>query len=451
MEVACHEDVNVSVITLNLARASVSLSSPMHKLAEGVPFDDVHPPIGIHELEMVSVQLHMHVKSELRTNLWIVDTRTDNNSHRPDDTSNPRRDHASSIESAGSEAEDEDMLFGATDCNDDMLAGADDGNTKVMQQPNRPDDSSLKRAASVAKPLSAMDPPKQLMLELLDAGLRQSIAGSPKRASKRIAVSGIESFQPLADIAPALWSPSYQLAISQRAILTPTITHALVKVGCTSARRESLRVKLGELSRRSELLDSRCSGSGARDVQSVQGSISRILWQASQTSLLDPDSAAKLTSSTASRRAGKHDKRDIAVDALDAMSTRTILDNGGTEHESEFPSHGSQATARQRRRTSSGSGVYRPVESTSEHTGPVYRGVAFNNFTNTMPPNSDSGVEDDMLLIYDSLAPATGSAERHSAGAELHEMEQEWGVGRATLEPDRTGDEEMLFDDLCSS
>ncbi|SMR64178.1 unnamed protein product [Zymoseptoria tritici ST99CH_3D1] len=316
MEVACHEDVNVSVITLNLARASVSLSSPMHKLAEGVPFDDVHPPIGIHELEMVSVQLHMHVKSELRTNLWIVDTRTDNNSHRPDDTSNPRRDHASSIESAGSEAEDEDMLFGATDCNDDMLAGADDGNTKVMQQPKRPDDSSLKRAASVAKPLSAMDPPKQLMLELLDAGLRQSIAGSPKRASK------------------PLWSPSYQLAISQRAILTPTITHALVK----------------------------------------------------------------------------------QVEELENMTSGILLVS-----EPWFSSHGAAKAE------------------------DIFR------LRSISACRDDSGVEDDMLLIYDSLAPATGSAERHSAGAELHEMEQEWGVGRATLEPDRTGDEEMLFDDLCSS
>jgi hypothetical protein len=127
----------------------------------------------------------------------------------------------------------------------------------------------------------------QDILELFDAGLRCSIVAKPKGLSKGIQVVSHESFKRLSSIMPSLWSPGYFSGVSTRAVMLPTVSHALSNVCGKHARSATLRNKLAELARRTSASEI-CGG----NPQDVQQTITACLWQAVRYGLLDDHRAA---------------------------------------------------------------------------------------------------------------------------------------------------------------
>lgn len=89
---------------------------------------------------------------------------------------------------------------------------------------------------------------QQDVFELLDAGIHHEIVANPKRRKQGIQLKASCSLKPLAELAPSIWLPGYRSAMSSRAILLPTISHALSNVGIGQARSADLKAKLTEAS-----------------------------------------------------------------------------------------------------------------------------------------------------------------------------------------------------------
>ena len=137
--------------------------------------------------------------------------------------------------------------------------------------------------------------------ELLDAAVRHAISSSPKRLSKGIRVVSHESFTPLADLAPSLWVPGHQRALSSRSIFVPTISHALASIGRSSTRGRGtiLGLKLMELSNRAVSSVTGCEQSLAtreneKDHRTIHNGLSVKIWRSMQCQLIDHDASNRL-------------------------------------------------------------------------------------------------------------------------------------------------------------
>ena len=70
----------------------------------------------------------------------------------------------------------------------------------------------------------------QTILTSLETGLRHVMCGVPSRNFQAHAVTSNEGFDCLPLVAPALWLPDYHRSLSERALLLPTISHAIANV-----------------------------------------------------------------------------------------------------------------------------------------------------------------------------------------------------------------------------
>ena len=162
-------------------------------------------------------------------------------------------------------------------------------------------------------------------LHLIDAAIRLAITSSPKRLDKRFQMSSSESLHRLSDIAPALWSPGYLPALSDRAVFLPTICHAMANVGGERAKSASLMAKMTEIGRQTTMQGSM---SGAAHIE-LQSNVAVPLWRMLQASMHNPETARRLKPLFT----GKHGEDDAAN-----YADHILLDLNQDDEEDEQPS-----------------------------------------------------------------------------------------------------------------
>ncbi|TKA70037.1 hypothetical protein B0A49_08149 [Cryomyces minteri] len=203
----------------------------------------------------------------------------------------------------------ESMLFAESEPQHALLfhAGGDNLYPLLLSDVDAPSSSRKRTADTLAEKDDATGPPnreveQEELIELIDAALRISITDKPLRTASGIKVNSVESSKKLADVSPALWSPDYLPAMSNRAVFVPTISHALSHSLYGRAKSTTLTEKLQELgrldgcqlnARESSLASVADSG---REVDSIHRSVGFSLWQMMQRTLFDANSARRLTS-----------------------------------------------------------------------------------------------------------------------------------------------------------
>jgi hypothetical protein len=134
------------------------------------------------------------------------------------------------------------------------------------------------------------------MLTLLGAAVRFAIASSPTHVATGLRIIASESFRTLAEVAPAIWTPSCSRDLANRAVLLPTVDHALSCIGGVHARSDILRAKMAEVQRRAKNGQHNQGSSGMQHSKAhLEGSrIAIQLWRVLQHTLLDGEGANKL-------------------------------------------------------------------------------------------------------------------------------------------------------------
>jgi hypothetical protein len=147
---------------------------------------------------------------------------------------------------------------------------------------------SLEQPESTAKPaaLHVQGISTKDLLQAIEAGLRFATLKSPIRKVKSATVSSNEAFKSLSGIAPALWVPDYHRSVSSRAVLIPTISHAVANVSSRASTNLGLSEKVRQLARQQSREDDH-EGSRSAHVRVVelQDALSVQIWQGMTSSL----------------------------------------------------------------------------------------------------------------------------------------------------------------------
>lgn len=272
METTASETAGLHLITISLAyreQATKQRRRCLHKLGVDVPFHDVHPPAGVdtQALEVVHLALNVTLSSKHKRRGY------DNDDGRPRDfrdfqPPNTPKTCSDLGFTATLQAQDVDMdicdLESDSDFDELMLGPYDtakeadevDHTPTVMASSPAVGTSLPGSRASIFKRSSSpvdLGPTDECIynadavLELVDAGLRLAVAGSPVRFDKTVRVCGGRKLRPLRSVAPSIWSPGYLPAVVDRAVFLPSISHALSAVTSRTLHTARLRQKAAML------------------------------------------------------------------------------------------------------------------------------------------------------------------------------------------------------------
>ncbi|KAL2013859.1 hypothetical protein VTN00DRAFT_1384 [Thermoascus crustaceus] len=140
----------------------------------------------------------------------------------------------------------------------------------------------------------ATDKSNNVLSGLLDIGFRSLISSNPLRTMGGIERSSAECIRNLSDIAPAVFSPGYRDAVSQRACFVPVIAKAMSSM-LSETNSQSLQQRLFALqeSAISQYGDNLNHGdSSTPDTRSM---IKCLLWRIVQKGVYRPEAARKLS------------------------------------------------------------------------------------------------------------------------------------------------------------
>ncbi|EON62871.1 hypothetical protein W97_02096 [Coniosporium apollinis CBS 100218] len=140
------------------------------------------------------------------------------------------------------------------------------------------------------------------LTQLVDAALRLTIRERATKLPPGLKVKRTDLVARLSEFAPALWSPGYLPAVSQRAVFIPTIAHALSNSLYKNARSASLRSKIETLA--TKYTDPAEGNSSTEDTifhvtaplsaSGAYDTISTKLWQLLQREIFDEKAARRL-------------------------------------------------------------------------------------------------------------------------------------------------------------
>lgn len=182
-----------------------------------------------------------------------------------------------------------------TDSHEDMLLSIGPFHATIdyeLQYTNSP--SLLKRSSS----MSNIDPDERAVcdseiLDLLDAAIRIAISGSTRNPPKGLELASTESLRHLAEIAPGVWRPKFLQAFAGRAVLLPTISHALHSVCFKDTDTNVVKSEVDE--RSSESSDVTNHRHAEVKGSPSHTSISTHLWQRLQQTILNQTAPEKLS------------------------------------------------------------------------------------------------------------------------------------------------------------
>jgi hypothetical protein len=133
------------------------------------------------------------------------------------------------------------------------------------------------------------------VLQVVEAGLKHATLKPATRKFKSATVSSNESFKYLSSVAPALWVPDYHRTVASRAVLIPTISHAIANVSSRASTNLRLKEKVRQLAcQQSRNYDE----AGPSDVRAraneQRGPLSVQIWQGMTSTLSLAATARKL-------------------------------------------------------------------------------------------------------------------------------------------------------------
>jgi len=142
-------------------------------------------------------------------------------------------------------------------------------------------ESVVKPATLQFRPISTVD-----MLQVMEAGLKCATLKSPIRKVKSATLSSNESLKPLSSIAPALWVPEYHRSTASRAVLIPTISHAIANVSLRASTSMGLNEKVRQLARQQSRKDDQTAPGDVRiRASELQDAASVQIWQGMTSTL----------------------------------------------------------------------------------------------------------------------------------------------------------------------
>lgn len=235
-------------VTIQLSHSthSVPLSARQkqyHKLSDELSCSDVRPHAHVPILELNSVHLTMRIWKKHETKRRqsnYVDT-----------------NHENAVEFSRSESTGECLHIRLPK---DLLAARYASMHEIDSRMLQPAcDMATDCSCSVPQPLKRSSWTSEIdkregpefqhdILAILDAGVRLAITSKPQRLLTGVRLDESDSYIPLAEVAPSVWSPGFLRAMSSRSLLLPTISHALSQVGIGNAKGERLKSKLAEVS-----------------------------------------------------------------------------------------------------------------------------------------------------------------------------------------------------------
>ncbi|ORY09348.1 hypothetical protein BCR34DRAFT_372383 [Clohesyomyces aquaticus] len=292
-------------LNISHSRTAPNLSGQQpHRVCSNVSFADVKPPSGVAIVALDSVQFVMEMVN-------VPSQRNSKNRKRS------RRSSPSPSSSSSSKRHEVANEGGVTSTRiNEVEKGPDLSASQLVAtftSPEQQNDKSpigsptrcegRKRNADHALPTFGPDIPAdvQEIGRLVDASFRLSISEKTPRSLPEIRILTSSFTGTLGEICPALWSPSYLPALSQRAHFLPIISQSLGRATVIRPRSMSLKIKIERL--RSEILESGVGvkSEGAEDEDGVStGCVSAKLWIQTQKSLFGKSVTAPLKSFCAS-------------------------------------------------------------------------------------------------------------------------------------------------------
>jgi hypothetical protein len=183
-------------------------------------------------------------------------------------------------------------------------------------------ESKLKPVSLQAQRISTAD-----VLQVVVAGLKYATSKSPARKVKSATVSSNEGFKSLSSVAPALWVPDYHRSVSSRAVLIPTISHAIANVSSRASTNLGLSAKVRQLARQqSRNVNSEGSSNAHLRARELQDPLSVKIWQEVTSVLSSTAVARKLQPFSDVAEPNEH------ADAYESMED--MLDENATDQES---------------------------------------------------------------------------------------------------------------------
>ncbi|KAK6435041.1 hypothetical protein LTR95_008776 [Oleoguttula sp. CCFEE 5521] len=213
-------DGNPAVLTLGLDYQSSfvkdSAGGP-HRLAAGVPLEDIQPPSGILRRNVGEVRLAITFsKPQPVRHLGTIPATLD---HNDADVYSPTT---------------------AKDMDPSRVHDASSHDHPYPSPPSSQEDTSRLQGCAQS----------ELHLNMLQYAITTAISGPPPRRSSKFSIANIHGLRPLTSLAPALWSQGHLRDVASRTIFLPTIGHAMANVSRHAVRRPELRYKSAEVDRR---------------------------------------------------------------------------------------------------------------------------------------------------------------------------------------------------------
>jgi hypothetical protein len=151
-------------------------------------------------------------------------------------------------------------------------------------------ESALKPTILQAQRMSVGD-----VLQVIEAGLKCATLKPSTRRVKTATVSSNEGFKPLSSVAPALWIPEYHRSVAARAVLVPTISHAIANVSSRAPTNLGLSEKVRQLACRQSCKKSQTAQNDLRvRATEWQDALSVQIWQGMSSALSSAPTARKL-------------------------------------------------------------------------------------------------------------------------------------------------------------
>jgi hypothetical protein len=133
------------------------------------------------------------------------------------------------------------------------------------------------------------------VLQVIEAGLKYATSKPSTRKVKTATVSSNEGFEPLSSVAPVLWVPDYHRSVASRAVLIPTIGHAIANVSSRASTNLGLGEKVRQLVRQRPRKDDQFASNDVRvRATELQDALSVQIWQGMTSALSSAATARKL-------------------------------------------------------------------------------------------------------------------------------------------------------------
>jgi hypothetical protein len=133
------------------------------------------------------------------------------------------------------------------------------------------------------------------VLQAIEAGLKYATLKSSTRKIKSATVVSSEGFKSLSSVVPALWVPDYHRSVAGRAVLIPTISHAIANVSSRASTNLGLGEKIRQLARQRSCKDNQTAQNNVRvRATEFQDALSVQIWQRVASDLSSAATARKL-------------------------------------------------------------------------------------------------------------------------------------------------------------